>query len=389
MFSFKSYGITSDLIWRISWRSPVTSSTTVSVSFTPSLGCAQQHGSVFWKTKVGLERLRNLHASNDDATAVADIHCLLKNPFLVDLLKSSFSRLECPIWMDSSTSEQCRAMEEALGGAESLFQITGSKAYERFTASQIRKVAQRTPDVYHQTERIQLLSNFLASVLLGDYAPIDLSDGSGMNLLDLRRHAWSDKCLELCGEHLEEKLGKELVCPQTVLGPIAKYFVERYGLTSDCQIVSFTGDNPSSYYALASDPKSVVISLGTEKERDDELLQMFVLQGPVIQWWPRCRPRPCPKTQSMAICSLIPSSARRTRIYWCYCSASRMDHSYENVCKVKTSSIGKRIRRWHRRTSCQCAPSRDYPRVALSNETGFIQECVKKWRWKTGNRWVS
>ena len=230
-------------------------------------GCAQQHGSVYWKTKRGLERLRNLHATNDDEQESGDVHCLPKNPFLVDLLKSSFSRLECPIWMDSSTTEHCRAIEEALGGPESLFQITGSKAYERFTANQIRKISQNTPDIYRETERIQLISNFLASVLLGDYAPIDLSDGSGMNLLDLRRHAWSEECLKLCGEHLKEKLSEKLVSPRTVLGHVAKYFVERYGLSSQCQIVSFTGDNPSSYYALASDPKTVVISLGKHRMR--------------------------------------------------------------------------------------------------------------------------
>lgn len=36
------------------------------------------------------------------------------------------------------------------------------------------------------TERISLISSFLCCILLGDYAPIDLSDGAGMNLLDLK-----------------------------------------------------------------------------------------------------------------------------------------------------------------------------------------------------------
>lgn len=211
-------------------------------------GCGQQHGSVYWKSHSELEKLQ----TNES-----------KSSSLVDLLQSSFSRIECPIWMDSSTTEECQSLEKAVGGAQNLFQITGSKAYERFTGSQIMKVARKTPDVYQQTECIQLVSNFLASILLGQYAPVDLSDGSGMNLLDIRQHQWSNECLNACGENLGKKLSEKLVYPRTALGSIAKYFVEKYGFDSQCQIVSCTGDNPSSYYALASDPRTVVISLGT------------------------------------------------------------------------------------------------------------------------------
>ncbi|CAF1052611.1 unnamed protein product [Adineta steineri] len=212
-------------------------------------GCGQQHGSVYWKTKTELESLKNFNRE--------------KTLSLVDILQSSFSRIDCPIWMDSSTTDECQMIEKAVGNAQNLFQITGSKAYERFTGSQIMKVARKTSDVYEQTERIQLISNFLASILLGEYAPIDLSDGSGMNLLDIRQHKWSKECLNTCGKDLEKKLSEKLVYPRTALGTIAKYFVERYGFNTQCQIVSCTGDNPSSYYALASDPKTVVISLGT------------------------------------------------------------------------------------------------------------------------------
>ncbi|CAF1537099.1 unnamed protein product [Adineta steineri] len=212
-------------------------------------GCGQQHGSVYWKTKTELESLKNFNKE--------------KTLSLVDILQSSFSRIDCPIWMDSSTTHECQMIEKAVGNAQNLFQITGSKAYERFTGSQIMKVATKTSDVYQQTERIQLISNFLASILLGEYAPVDLSDGSGMNLLDIRQHKWSKECLNTCGKDLEKKLSEKLVYPRTALGTIAKYFVERYGFNSQCQIVSCTGDNPSSYYALASDPKTVVISLGT------------------------------------------------------------------------------------------------------------------------------
>ena len=46
------------------------------------------------------------------------------------------------------------------------------------------------------------MSSFAASLFIGDYAPIDESDGSGMNLLDIRRKQWSQKCLDVSDNRL-------------------------------------------------------------------------------------------------------------------------------------------------------------------------------------------
>jgi sugar (pentulose or hexulose) kinase len=51
--------------------------------------------------------------------------------------------------------------------------------------TQIRKIATEQADVYANTERISLISSFLPSLLLGDYAAVDASDAAGMNLMNL------------------------------------------------------------------------------------------------------------------------------------------------------------------------------------------------------------
>ena len=99
--------------------------------------------------------------------------------------------------MDSSTGKQCRALEDTVGGPQRLSNITGSRAYERFTGNQIAKIFQKKPDAYNVCERISLVSSFAASLLIGDYAPIDFSDGSGMNLMNIYSKSWEDKCLEV------------------------------------------------------------------------------------------------------------------------------------------------------------------------------------------------
>jgi len=142
-------------------------------------------------------------------------------------------------------------------------EVTGSRAYERFTGNQIRKVFTNQADAYHNTERIALVSSFTCSLLLGDYASIDYSDGSGMNLLDIRGKCWSEKCLKLTADDtLKEKLGTP-VSSSKVLGSVSKYMVKRFGFDPDCKVVAFTGDNPASLAGCRLQKGDAVVSLGT------------------------------------------------------------------------------------------------------------------------------
>ena len=155
-------------------------------------GSGQQHGSVYWR-RGSRSRLQNL----DPTQSLHSQLCSGGPQTTESESHSAFSLSESPIWMDASTGPQCREIEAAMGGALALAQLTGSRAYERFTGPQIRKVWQDLPAVYADTERVSLVSSLGASLLLGDYAAIDASDAAGMNLMDLRTRAWSDAALEV------------------------------------------------------------------------------------------------------------------------------------------------------------------------------------------------
>lgn len=131
-------------------------------------GSAQQHGSVYWARGAAAAL-----SSLDPARALAP------------QLAGAFAAAESPVWMDSSTATQCREVEAAVGGAARLAELTGCRAHERCTGPQIRKMHRTRPGVYDATERVSLVSSFMASLLLGAYACIDETDVAGMNLMDI------------------------------------------------------------------------------------------------------------------------------------------------------------------------------------------------------------
>lgn len=247
-------------------------------------GCAQQHGSVWWKRNSS-SLLANLNP--DDYLHIA--------------LVSAFSLRDSPIWMDSSTTEECKSIENYVGGPAKLAEITGSRAYERFTGPQIAKIFKHRREVYSATERITLISNFFASILCGSYAPLDASDASGMNMMELKTKRWSDTCLEavvggITSEipSLRERLGcldstvdDNIVDTYEIVGRIARYFVERYGFPPECLISSFTGDNPASLAGLCVAKDELVVSLGTSDtalfwlEHPNPRINGHVLRNPV------------------------------------------------------------------------------------------------------------
>jgi xylulokinase len=204
----------------------------------------QQHGSVFWK-EGGNQLLQDSDPSKS----------------LLTQLQDAFTVLASPVWMDSSTTRQCREIEQALGGPAAVCELTGSRAHERFTGPQIRKFYQTQvcshsnphfvcdctgqlsrkhrliiptctdsavaqEEVYKRTERISLVSSFMASLLVGKYASIDQADGAGMNLMDLRSRTWSPEAFKATAPGLEEKLGP-LAPSHSVAGKLHSYFVEK------------------------------------------------------------------------------------------------------------------------------------------------------------------
>jgi xylulokinase len=177
-------------------------------------------------------------------------------------MKGAFSRPVIPNWQDSSTTAECAAIEKAVGGADYLAQITGSKAHERFTGPQIMRWIKAHPDQFKDTSRISLVSSYLTTLLCldGKVKGIDESDVCGMNLwtMNTPERGWNEKILKAIAGDDAQKLGGmlgEVVRDGGVpVGSIGKWFVERWGFNKECLVFSGTGDNPATFLSLTRKP---------------------------------------------------------------------------------------------------------------------------------------
>lgn len=207
-------------------------------------GSGQQHGSVYLN-KNFQECLSALDPSGN----------------LPSQIRPALSRKTAPIWMDSSTSAECAEISRAVASSE-LQKITGSPAIERFTGPQIRKFWKENPDQYGKTDRIHLVSSFMASVLCGKDAPIDFGDGAGMNLLNLNSLAWDTKIADATAPGLLGKL-PPVKASSSQAGTVHPYF-QKYGLNPGIPVIIWSGDNPCSLVGVgAATEGTAVISLGT------------------------------------------------------------------------------------------------------------------------------
>lgn len=206
----------------------------------------QQHASVYLNS-AGVRALATLDAKRS----------------LVDQMEGGYSRATSPIWMDASTSEECREITAALGGDAAVCALTGSQCFERFTGPQIRKFFKTDPQGYAATRQVLLVSSYIPSLLAGKVVGIDPGDGAGMSLMDLAKGRWSGAALAATAPNLDTKLAP-IVASDAIVGAIAPWFCERFGFHPDCRILPGTGDNPASLVGLGLISRGRLgISLGT------------------------------------------------------------------------------------------------------------------------------
>jgi len=146
------------------------------------------------------------------------------------------------IWCDQRTGEECQEMTQILG-RDRLIEITANPALTGFTASKILWVRKHEPQNYARCKHILLPKDYIRYVLTGDFAT-EVSDASGMQLLDVPKRAWSQEVLDKL-EIDPDLLAKVYESPQ-VTGTILPSIAEQTGLSTETLMVGGAGDNAAA-----------------------------------------------------------------------------------------------------------------------------------------------
>ncbi len=97
------------------------------------------------------------------------------------------------IWCDQRTQAECDQIHAEVG-RERLIEITANPALTGFTLSKLIWVRNHEPENYARCEHILLLKDYVRYMLTGDFAT-EVSDASGMQMLDVPGRCWSDELL--------------------------------------------------------------------------------------------------------------------------------------------------------------------------------------------------
>lgn len=146
------------------------------------------------------------------------------------------------IWCDQRTGKEVEEMNRLLT-PEKLIDITANPALTGFTAAKILWVKKNEPDIYRQCAHILLPKDYIRYKLTGDFAT-EVSDASGMQLMDISKRSWSDEVLDTLGID-RNLLGKMYESPD-ITGDVHKEAAAATGLAVGTIVVGGAGDNPAA-----------------------------------------------------------------------------------------------------------------------------------------------
>ena len=146
------------------------------------------------------------------------------------------------LWNDGRTGEETEYLNTVIG-KDKLSQYTANIAFAGFTAPKILWMQKNEPENFKKVVKIMLPKDYLAYRLSGSFST-DVSDASGMLLLDVKNRCWSKEMLEICGI-TEEQLPK-LYESWEVVGTLKPEIAKELGFSENVKVVAGAGDNAAA-----------------------------------------------------------------------------------------------------------------------------------------------
>ena len=146
------------------------------------------------------------------------------------------------LWNDGRTSEETDYLNNVIG-KDKLSQYTANIAFAGFTAPKLLWMKKNEPEKFAKIVKIMLPKDYLAYRLSGSFCT-DVSDASGMLLLDVKNRCWSKEMLEICGVK-EEQLPKVYESWE-VVGTLKPEVAKELGFPENVKVIAGAGDNAAA-----------------------------------------------------------------------------------------------------------------------------------------------
>ena len=143
------------------------------------------------------------------------------------------------LWNDQRTAAECAEMEDRVGGRANLIKLVANPAMTGFTAPKILWLRNHEPRHFEKTRKVLLPKDEIRRRLTGEYAT-EVSDASGMLLLDVAHRTWSKKLLSAL--ELDIDLLAKCYESEEVTGRLTPEAAGLLGLSTDCLVVGGAGD---------------------------------------------------------------------------------------------------------------------------------------------------
>ncbi len=143
------------------------------------------------------------------------------------------------LWNDQRTADECEEIEKRAGGRKRLIEMVANPALAGFTAPKILWLRNHEPKNFDKTVKVLLPKDEIRRRLTGEFAT-EVSDASGMLLLDVVHRRWSKELLSKL--ELDSSLFARCHESEEVTGRLTPEAAKTLGLSIDCMVVGGAGD---------------------------------------------------------------------------------------------------------------------------------------------------
>lgn len=146
------------------------------------------------------------------------------------------------IWADQRTSKECEEITQKVG-YDKLIEITANPALPGFTLSKLLWVRNNEIENYRKCKKILLPKDYIRFILTNEFKT-DVTDASGMQMLDVPKRQWSKEILEILD--IDFSILPEVLESQEISGILSEEIKKELNISKDIIVIAGAGDNAAA-----------------------------------------------------------------------------------------------------------------------------------------------